>query len=125
MKYPMFLFLALGLIMSCGKDDSDGKYCYSFDLRSCQGDAWNKEENQGVANKDEKTRIAEFLNNKGIDISKVAIDPSFHEVVCLACYVCPSGARVYIQTNKPSLIELQDLDLLSLQEADCTHKMFK
>ncbi len=117
----IFLFIAFApmFLLSCGSNDDEAKNCYSFDLRSCAGDVWAKDSPGFDNTQDLLNTIEAYLENQGIKVLSISIDESFHEIVCLACYVCPQGSRVYISTSDDNKAKLTALDLLSFSTADC------
>lgn len=65
-------------------------------------------------------KIKSYLNERGIEVIALSIDMGFHQVVCLACEVCPAGPRIYVSINENSLEAMTKENLLSLASADCS-----
>ena len=114
-----FICITALMIVGCSQEEKDVQ-CYEFDQRSCNGDEWG-ELVTDIENWDERLIIIQnFLEEKGIPILSINVDEDFHEVVCLACVVCPDGPRFYIEVEEGNREKLENMDLLNFQETNCS-----
>lgn len=120
MKNILFIILSMLLLSSCGSDDPlvDGA-CFSFDNRSCQANPWNKDNGESI---DLLKEARKYIESQDINVINMTADLSFHEVVCLACDVCPDGPRYYIEVAEADTAKLRKLDLLSFESSDLCPK---
>lgn len=102
-------------IVSCF--ESKDTVCYSFDEKQCLFDPWTAADSDNTKEDD----IKNYLSTEGIEVEDISIDRAFHEVVCLACEVCPSGPRIYVEIEEKSEAQLTRLPLLSLAKTDCSN----
>ena len=117
-KRVLILCLVLGYgltINSCSSDDSN-EICVSFDERQCNTDEWNANVGDGG---ELSTRIMNYLNSLDIEVSQIQIDEDFHEFVCEACDVCPTGPRIFISIDSSDYERISGLRLLSLETVTC------
>lgn len=115
----LILIAVASFVLSCS-DTDEQTLCFGFDIRSCAGDPWLSEETTS----DEATlnsRTTQYLNDQGLEVNKVSIDMGFHEVVCLACVVCPQGPRVFVEINSQDSTVISSLSLLNLELSDCSN----
>ena len=114
MKHLAFLFI-LSLSVSCG-DSEDTATCYSFDERQCSTDPWVPLDGLPFSL---ESVVTDYLSDQNIEISRILIDPDFHEAVCEACTVCPSGKRIYVDLDTEDISNIEALNLLNGETADC------
>ncbi len=66
--------------------------------------------------------MKDYLVEKGISVTEVTVVKNFHDAVCEACFICPNGDRFFVKLeNGQDSLKLEDLDLLSLEETDCSN----
>ena len=94
-------------------------YCFSFDERQCRTDPWAENQEFNVDLETLEQEISDYLKDNGVDIVDVEIDPNYHDAVCEACHVCPSGKRIFISTSSDEMQQLNSIDLLSLEKIEC------
>ncbi len=110
----IFFLLVSCFLFSCSEKSS--LVCYSFDERQCLTDPWVSANPTSLS-----SDIVSYLNDQEIEIENIHIDPAYHEVACLACEVCPSGPRIYIQVRASLQATTERLPLLSLMQANCSN----
>ena len=115
--YSLFYITIFSLFLACNSDNDDST-CYSFDERQCRMDQWASNE-FGLSTDELADEIKEYFSRQGVQIDEISIDPNFHEFVCEACGVCPSGQRIFITTNSDVDLASENFDLLDLQVVSC------
>jgi hypothetical protein len=113
------LILILMMVVGCNEDDNN-IICYEFDQRSCQGDEWGALLSEFNTWEEKLSTLSIYMKGRGINVISLEVDEDFHEVVCLACVVCPDGPRFYMEVEAGNLEELEKLDLLNFQLSDCS-----
>jgi hypothetical protein len=117
MRITAFIIIAFVItLLSCTGDDS--KLCFSFDERQCAVDGWITLGSGSVTNEEKIESLKTYLSSQNVSIIKIEIDPNYHEIVCEACGVCPSGPRYYVSIEESSQNALSDLDLLNFSPSD-------
>jgi hypothetical protein len=117
MKIGILVTAILVLILSSCSSNDD-KLCYSFDERQCAVDRWMAVGVNPLTAEEKIESLKWYLSSQDISVIKVAIDADFHEVVCEACGVCPSGPRYYVSIEEGSQNALSDLALLNFSTSD-------
>lgn len=120
MRYKLlFVGLVLGMYMSCGDaEEVVETTCFTFDIRACHTDPWF-EGNPVQDIEVQKNLIEAYFSQEGIEIRDIVIDEDFHDIVCMACHVCPVGSRVYIRMAAADTTKLAEIDLLNAGDASC------
>lgn len=116
MKLIKIIGLSLLGLAACGDEDVEEYQCFSFDERQCAGDPWAT---QGSDLEETLEKLEDYLEAQDIEVDEVQADPDFHQNVCEACVVCPTGVRFYIQTDLANEDKLLQLDLLNFERANC------
>ena len=106
----------LTVLLSCSSE-SESSICVSFDERQCGTDEWNT--SQPGDDKDLAEEIGNYFNSMDIEILDIRIDENFHEFVCEACDVCPTGKRIFISIDSAAFQRVSELRLLSLESINC------
>ena len=116
MNLNQFILTIASLFVLHSCSENNDLACFSFDQRSCQEDPWADLETDEPL----EERVSSYLSSEGIDVERIEIDFNFHEVVCLACGVCPDGPRIFVSIS-PNLSErLTSLNLLNFATEACT-----
>jgi len=107
------------IVVGCS-EESNNVICYEFDQRSCHGDKWGTLLTE-IESWDEKlAKLTTYMESKSINVISLEVDEDFHEVVCLACVVCPDGPRFYMEVEVGDIEKLEKLDLLNFKQSDCS-----
>lgn len=117
MKTGIFVTSILAVILSSCSSNDD-KLCYFFDERQCASDEWITLGSGAVTDKEKIESLKSYLSSQNVPVIKIDIDPNYHEIVCEACGVCPSGPRYYVSIEEGSQNALSDLDLLNFSPSD-------
>ena len=121
MRLILVLLFSISLYQ-CSNDDDDNDrvtVCVSFDERQCGGNDWITE-NIDLNDTDAKVdALKSYLSNMSIQTVKVSADPEFHDFVCEACFVCPTGTRYTIEIDTVFAGEIVGLNLLNPEQVTC------
>jgi len=116
---PLLSIVFVALLSSCTcSDDTDGQ-CLSFDVRQCSTDMFAEVVDESGTQSVRELQLQAYLESKGISVNSVTLVEDFHDGVCEACDVCPTGDRYYINIAEEDASKLDDLRLLNLEETDC------
>lgn len=113
-KVIICLSLLISIVSCSATKDT---VCYSFDEKQCLFDPWASSD---LVNPKEDN-IKSYLSTQGIEIKEIYIDMMFHGVTCLACEICPSGPRIYVEIEEQYESQIRTLPLLSLAKTDCSN----
>ena len=114
----MIAVFFFSLMLACSDDTSD-RFCFSFDERSCQTDLWLEGVEVPADVNDRMALLSQYLERQDLQVIDISVDPTFHEIVCQACDVCPNGPRFFVTSKDISLEDLSGFRLLNLQEETC------
>lgn len=119
MKYIFLVFPFL--FASCDSSDiKENRYCYGFDERQCETDLYASSVPFNEDNSQREADMLTWLKSQNIEVTRVELNPNFHEAVCEACHVCPLGARFYIYSESELDGSIAvDLQLLHFEEESC------
>jgi len=121
MRFIIFLILAVSLYQ-CSSDEEDNSVvsvCVSFDERQCGGNDWITEDIDPSDTNAKIDALKAYLSNMSIETVKISADPEFHDIVCQACFVCPTGTRYTIEIDTVFAGEIVGLNLLNPEQVTC------
>jgi hypothetical protein len=107
------------LLGACASEDESNASCISFDIRQCNADPWALNGLDRNAEEDVLNDIKNYLESQQIDVVDIGIDIGFHQFVCEACTVCPSGPRVYVKSDLSGVTDIEALGLLNFEQVNC------
>lgn len=114
-----FLFVPILVIAMFSCEDNDESFCFSFDERQCATDIWKDDMNLSLTEAQKITALTDALQDLGIEVKEVNIDPNFHDAVCEACHVCPTGMRFYVKVSSDPGQKIESLELLDYKVEAC------
>jgi len=115
------LIFSLLMLLSCQRIQKEkGGVCYSFDVRQCGTDLFDKEVSATGSKSQRESDMTSWLQGQGLSVVSTSLTENYHELVCEACDVCPQGDRYYIECSD-SLDESmkEKLRLLNLEKIPC------
>lgn len=92
--------------------------CFSFDVRQCQTDIFVDTVSESADKSDRETKMLNWLSSLQIDVSAVSLSLDYHEGVCDACDMCPTGDRYFV-TYQGVLPKMDGLRLLNFEMIEC------
>ena len=104
---------------SSNEDKSTVSVCVSFDERQCGGNDWLTEEIDLNDTNAKVEALKTYLSDMSIETVEVSADPEFHDIVCQACFVCPTGTRYTIEIDTIYAGEIAGLNLLNPEQVNC------
>ena len=116
----MMMSSSLFIHCDCRHFNGEEGECYFFDRRQCDGDEWSQLVPIGDSELDQEEKMEKFLESKDIEVIQVNLVTNFHEFVCEACFVCPTGDRFFIEVAEGQENQLKALELLSFEADDCS-----
>ena len=90
---------------------------HAFDVRQCQADLFADAVSESEDRETREEQLKDWFELQGVDVHEIDLELDFHEAVCEACDVCPTGDRYFIQVDFNE--QLDQYDLLNLEVADC------
>ncbi len=121
LRSKFLLFLSLIILFSCGEDCPQliDSYCFSFDVRTCQGDLFSDEVDISDPKDKRESDMRTWLEKNGYAIDDIKLVLDYTTGDCEACNVCPMGDRYFVQANGPTITSYEEMQLLNVETEDC------
>lgn len=112
---PLLVILLCSNCSSTKSPSNNSETCFSFDIRQCQTDLFANRLPTNSNEKEFHQAMQSWFEEQGLNVIDIKIVFNYHEFVCEACDVCPTGDRFYVKIDQDSTSALNTFNLLNLE----------